>query len=163
MLLLASFILTNRFSALLSIINEDSFHPNHLLSLLHPLPPFQFSVSPSVHVPRLEGVTPSQAAVSSAGRHCGTVRPPSFHASQHLRGHMLGDYGRPFKRPVDEIIHALWAMHWQHKRCALSCLLELILWVMFLKLLVEVKPASLKRRLIAVECCCKLMSRVRKW
>lgn len=78
--------------------------------------------------------------------------------------HMLWDYVRPFKHPVDEIIRALWAMYWHHKRCALSCPLALLMWVIFLKVFVEVKPASLKHRLIAmiaVECCRKLISRGR--
>lgn len=130
---------------LLGIINLDSFHPNHLLSSLHPLPPFQFSISPSVHVPRLKGVPPSEAAMSSAGRQCGrsgTVRPPSFHAPLALMCAHAGDYGRPFRHPIDEIIHALWAMHWHYKHCALSCPLGLIIWVIFLKLHVEVTPAS---------------------
>lgn len=98
MLLLASVVLTSCFPTLRAIINEDTFHPNHLLSSLHPPPPFQAPIFPSVHVPVLEGVSPSQAALSSAERHCcrsGTVRPPSFHAPlalmcAHVRGIMGG-------------------------------------------------------------------------
>lgn len=88
---------------------------------------------------------------------------PRFTLPWCLCVHMLGDYVRPLKHPVDETIRALWAMHWHHKHCALSCPLGLFMWVIFLKLLVEVKPVSLKHRLIAVravECCCKLISRV---
>lgn len=61
-----------------------------------------------------------------------------------LCAHMLGDYWRPFKQPVDEIIRASWAMYWHHKHCALCCPLRLIMLVIFffLKSLVKVRPAS---------------------
>ncbi len=87
---------------------------------------------------------------------------PHFMLPWRLCVHMLEDYVRPFKHPVDEIIRALWAMRWHHKHRALSCSLALLMWAVCLKSLVEVKPASLKHRLIAViavECCCKLISR----
>lgn len=59
-----------------------------------------------------------------------------------LCAHMLGDYGRPFKQAVDEIIRALWAMYWHHKHCALSCPLRRVMLVIFLKS-VKVRFASL--------------------
>lgn len=33
--------------------------------------------------------------------------------------HMQGNCGRPFRRPVDGIVRALWAMYWHHKQGAL--------------------------------------------
>lgn len=76
----------------------------------------------------------------------GLLNLPHFMLPWLLCAHMLGDYGRPFKHPVDEIIRALWAMYWHHKHCALSCPLRLIMLVIYLKSLVKVSPASLKHR-----------------
>lgn len=136
-----------------------------------------FSTIPVLHLsicPRLEGVSssssPSHKALSSAERHCSrsaTVRPPHPHFTLPWRlcVHMVRDYMWPLKHPVDEIICALWAMYWHHKQCALSCPLGQLTWVWFLKLLVEVKPASLKLKLFpgrAVDCCFKLICRVKK-
>lgn len=86
-----------------SIINGDTLHPTHLLSSLHPLPPFQFSISPSVHVRR---------AMSSAERHCGrsgTVKPPSFHAPLALMCTHAGGLWKTIQTPS-------W---WDHS-CSLS-------------------------------------------
>lgn len=44
---------------------------------------------------------------------------PHFMLPWCLCVHMLGDYVRPLKHPVDEIICALWAMYWHHKHYAL--------------------------------------------
>lgn len=160
-LLLASLIPTNCFATLLCIINRDFFHPNQLLSSLHPLPPFQFSISPSVHVPGLEGVSPSQTAMCSAERHCDrsvTVRPPSFHAPLAL---MCAHAGR--------LCEATQTPSWWDRSCSLSYVLTPQTLCPFLSSrainvgdIFEV--ASLKHRLIAmiaVECCCKLISRVK--
>lgn len=102
--------LQTAFSTLLRIINGNSFHPNHLLSSLHPLPPFQFSISPSVHVPGLEGLSPSQTQTCPGLRDRSvTVRPPSFHAPLAL---MCAHAGR--------LCEATQTPSWWDHSCSLS-------------------------------------------
>lgn len=104
-LLLASVILTNcllLYYFFVWIIKTPSiqiicYHRSN------PLPPFQSSITPSVHFPRLEGVSPSQAAMSSAERHCGrsgTVRPPSFHAPLALMCAHAGGLLEAIQTPI---------------------------------------------------------------
>lgn len=148
MLFLASIIFKNCFSMLLNIINGDSFHPNHLLSVHRPLPLFQLSIS--LHLCK-NWVSPSQASLSSAERHCSrrvTVRPPSFHVPLALMWIMWGHSNTQLIWV--ELICVLWAVYWHQKHCALSCPLGLLMWVIFLKMLVKVKSVSLNHWLIIV-------------
>lgn len=101
-----------------------------------------FATVPLLHL----SVCPCSEGPCPALRHIavdvGLLKLPHFMLPWFLCAHMLGDYGRPFKQAVDEIIRALWAMHWHHKHCALSCPLRRVMLVIFLKS-VKVRPASL--------------------
>lgn len=110
-----------------------------------------YSSSPSLHLFIHKGNTQCCETLQYK-RDCETSH---FMLPWLLCAHMLEDYGRPFKHPGDEIIHALWAMYWHRKHCALSCPLGLII----MKSLVKVRSASLRDRLTAaltVKCCSEL-------
>lgn len=117
---------------------------------------YHHSSSPSLSIcVGIEGVSPSQASLSSAERHCSrsvTVRPPSFHAPLALMcAHWWIMWGHSNTQLIwVELICVLWAIHWHHKHCALVCPLGLLMWMIFLKMLVKVKSVSLKHWLIAV-------------
>lgn len=158
----------NLSSAPLSIINGDSFHPNHLLS---PAPPS--ATIPVLHLPILPLDLAGSVAITDSAvqrrettrSQIVTVRPPSFHAPLAL---MCAHAGGLFE--------ATQTYGWWNHSCFLSRALTpqtlcpflssqaINVGEIFLKWLVEVKPASLKHRLIAVGalgCCCKYISKVR--
>lgn len=146
-------------TAFLCIINGVSFHPKPSAVISPP-----FATNPVLHLsiclcPETWGsITITCPVPWDITEEVGLLDLPHFMVPWLLYAHMVGDYGRPFKHPVDEIIQALWGMYWHHKHCALSCPLGPIMRAIFLKLLVRVKPVSLKHRLIgmiAVKSCCK--------
>lgn len=109
------FSFINCFSTIVCIINGDSFYPNPLLPSRYP---FHHSSSPSLHLPMLRD---TEMAMSNDKRDCGRsvilLPPLAGHALLALTVcvHMMGDYGRPLKHPVDKIICALWAMYRHQK------------------------------------------------
>lgn len=132
LLLLSSVVLTDCFSTPLCIINGEYFHSKPSAAFT---PPFA-----TIPVPRPSICLRSKTwgSITITDRHVQgreeTLRQvwprdlPRLMLPRCLCVHMLGDYARPLKHPVDEIFRAPWAVYWRHKHCALSRPLGMFMW-----------------------------------